>query len=486
VQLEERTEGQATGTAQIVDDLFRTVAAVALERAQARAAQRLIDTATRALCGKDEAAPRRKTWQRTCDVLEQLTPATLGTAAEALRQAVAADVAQWIVDNARLSSDEDRKYLAEVIRQTLVPVLTRPGDVTRDDLLRVVNALVTHEWEGANADVVNLAFYVVRVCGKQTDTDDCDVGGIIAAAIPVICEKKPDLCETVKNQRLRIEGLAARLSVVIAKRGLKASELKRSLRDVVDAALSLTEQLHADTSMTAEPAAEAPAAVAKLHHARRLLLAMLADDAFSFALYVGDLVEGQKLSPKVHALLNAVLAYGRTYKQDVPPGEDPAARRKEIIEALVTATTDRSQRADDWIVSLGVDVGFDVSGYQWIDGAGKAFTPQLLMPLGVFVQRGPHGGAPGIHAGAFVADLAQYASYQSDGTTTDPRWDTAITVGAQLGMVVGSIADPFVLGIDARYAPTLFSSAKSSEPATGGTVRLGVFASYYVSLFDLN
>jgi len=63
----------------------------------------------------------------------------------------------------------------------------------------------------------------------------------------------------VKNQRLRIEGLAARLSVVIAKRGLKASELERSLRDVVDAALSLTEQLHADTSMTAKPAAEAPA-----------------------------------------------------------------------------------------------------------------------------------------------------------------------------------------------------------------------------------
>jgi hypothetical protein len=108
------------------------------------------------------------------------------------------------------------------------------------------------------------------------------------------------------------------------------------------------------------------------------------------------------------------------------------------------------------------------------------------MPLGVFVQHGPKGCTPGIHAGAFVADVAQYASYDSDGTTTDPRWDTAFAIGTQLGVVLGSIADPFVVGLDARYAPTLFSDTTSSEPVSGGTLRIGLFASYYVSLFDLN
>jgi hypothetical protein len=481
VQLEVQTEGQATG-AQMLEELLQTVAAVALERAQARAAQRLVDTATDALC---EHAERRETWRATCGVLEQLTPSTLGTASEALRQALSSDVARWIVTEARLSSAQDRDYLDDVIQQALTPVLRRPGDVSRADLLRIVNALVTREWESGNADVVNLAFFVVRACARQDDAD-CDVGGVVDAATPVVCKERPELCDVWNGQRLRIERLAAQLSVVIAQRGLKAAELRRALRDVVDTTLSLAEELHAEAPPRREPSTVLPAAVLQLQSARHLLLAMLADDAFSLTLGLGQLVEGEPLSPRVRALLNALLAYARTYERQAPDGLEPAERRKQVIETLMNAATDRSQRQDDWIASVGVNVGFEATGYQSIDGDGQSFTPQLSLPLGIFLQRGPDRCTPGFHAGAFLADVAQYASYQSDGTTADPRWDSAVALGAQLGIVLGSIADPFVIGLDARYAPTLFSTAKSSEPAAGGTLRLGVFASYYVPFFDLN
>ncbi|MEY2930904.1 MAG: hypothetical protein RL033_1653, partial [Pseudomonadota bacterium] len=381
-------------------------------------------------------------------------------------------------------------YLADVIQQALTPVLRRPGDVTRADLLRIVNALVTREWESGNADVVNLGFFVVRACARQDDAD-CDVGGVVDAATPVVCKERPELCDVWNGQRLRIERLAAQLSVVLARRSLKAAELRRALRDVVDTTLSLAEELHAEAPPRREPSTVLPAAVLQLQSARHLLLAMLADDAFSLTLGLGELVEGEpvegeQLSPRVRALLNAMLAYARTYEKQAPDGVEPAERRKQIIETLMNAATDRSQRPDDWIASVGVNVGFEATGYQSIDGDGQSFTPQLSLPLGIFLQHGPDHCTPGFHAGAFLADVAQYASYQSDGTTADPRWDSAVALGAQLGIVLGSIADPFVIGLDARYAPTLFSTAKSSEPAAGGTLRLGLFASYYVPFFDLN
>ena len=110
--------------------------------------------------------------------------------------------------------------------------------------------------------------------------------------------------------------------------------------------------------------------------------------------------------------------------------------------------------------------------------------PQLALPLGLFLQR--KWRCVGLHLGAFLADVAQYVAYQKDGETTDVRWDTGIALGGRVGMLVGSMADPFVLGLDVRYAPTLFSTAASSEPASGGTFRIGAFVSYYVPFFDLN
>jgi hypothetical protein len=464
-----------SGSGEILDDLFRTIAAVAMERAQARAAQRIIDVATDALCGETHPK-RRETWPHTCTVLSSLTPATIGAAAGALRKALAEDIATWLSNNANAA---DREYLKTVINDALLPVLTHPEDFGQDDLLRLLNALVTREWTGGQeADVMNVVFYVVRVCALDTDQDDCDVADVVQHALQKLCELNPQLCGELKAKALEIELMASRLKALAKGKASSKEQLRRALRELTDVTLRVVEA-GAD-----EEKAKA------VERSRLLFAALFADDAFSFALQFGDLVtsitdDAEKLSPKVKALLTAMLAYAQTYQKDGAEGADPAARRKEVIEALVTAATDRSQRADDWIFSLGVDVGGYVIGHQEIEGKGSMVVPQLALPLGLFLQR-KWEGAPGLHLGAFIADVAQYVAFKKDGKTTDVRWDTAIALGGQLGMLVGSMADPFILGVDARYSPTLFSAAASREPASGGTFRFGVFVGYYVPFFDLN
>jgi hypothetical protein len=524
------TTGEATGAAQVMDDLFRTVAAVAMDRAQTRVAQRAIDAAKEALC--DEKTRLNESWPNTCGVLAALTPATLGTVADALRSAIARDVAAWVAK--QLAGAPDQEYLTKVLEGALLPLITDPGDIGRDDLLRLLNALLTREWKGGRrADVVNLVFYVVRVCGREANAEACSVDVIVDKAIDMFCAgaTPTSLCEVLKQDDLEIRATAGRLAVLTRTRKLSSGELRRALKELVDVTLLVAEAVAepspglapapaepaggAAGSAAPTPGATAGAAVADvgagpaasevaaggaaarveegrgtpLLGARLLFAAMLEDDAFSFALQIGEVVEitarGQKVSPKVKALLTAILAYAQTYRKDPPEGEDPAEKRKEVIEALVTAATDRSQRAGDWIASLGVNAGFIALGIESVDGDARVLVPQLALPFGVFLQRKSED-YPGFHTGAFFADVAQYAAFDKDGETTDVRWDTAVALGVQLGIILGSIADPLVIGVDGRYAPTLFSEAASSDPASGGAFRLGLFASYYVPFFDFN
>lgn len=201
-----------------------------------------------------------------------------------------------------------------------------------------------------------------------------------------------------------------------------------------------------------------------------------------------------ELSRATH-LMAAVTSYARTYSDSVKadPRQLEAAReaRKNAIRSLVLATTDRTQRDGEQIVSLGIAVGSALGGLQAVgENDAEWLLPQLSLPIGVALQRLPDSRGAGCerwsgwHLQFSFADLGQYVTYNKDGDVTDARWDTALMLGLQAGWLLGNSRDQLLIGADLRYSPTLFKPR--GQEAGGGAFRAGVMAAYYVPFFDFN
>ena len=193
-------------------------------------------------------------------------------------------------------------------------------------------------------------------------------------------------------------------------------------------------------------------------------------------------------------LMAAVASYARTYASGskADPRQLEAAReaRRSAVRSLIQAATDRTQRDGDRLVSLGTAVGF-TTGWQRLEFRdNEVLLPQLSLPLGVAFQGLPDSRLTGAgrwfgwHAQFSFADLGQYITYRKNGTVTPARWDTALMLGLQGGVLIGNSRDTFLIGPDIRYSPTLF--VEPGSESGGGALRVGLTAAYYVSFFDFN
>lgn len=210
-------------------------------------------------------------------------------------------------------------------------------------------------------------------------------------------------------------------------------------------------------------------------------------------------------------LIGAVTAYASTY---LPTTEkDPKQlheARKKAIENLIDAATNRSERQGQWIVSLGANVGASLVGGQYIAAPSRfdvAWT-HLSLPIGVAAQRLPEGSrcgpsSPlvtcphryfGYHFQLSPIDLGQFVSYDGNLTITSTKWANFLTASAQIGFLLGSATSPFMLGVDLRWSPTLFTQEQTTTDAAGvsstsergGAFRFGLYFGYYVPFFDFN
>lgn len=241
--------------------------------------------------------------------------------------------------------------------------------------------------------------------------------------------------------------------------------------------------------------------------------------------------EFERAAAKAITLLTAIASQGAMYPQ--PKGRDAAKpvdpkvlreQRLQALESMIDATTARDKRHGDWVFSLGIPVGFTVGGLQFtrererdklgevkLDAQGapentfrtRPMYPQLALPLGFAAQRlvgrhyrnGKVGDEKtvyfdGIHLFASLIDLGQFLAFDDKGTINLPRWDSFISPGLQVGWMFGTPRNSFILGVEGRYAPTLFSGTTKLKPTTsedpGGAFRVGVFLVYYIPLFDFN
>lgn len=208
---------------------------------------------------------------------------------------------------------------------------------------------------------------------------------------------------------------------------------------------------------------------------------------------------------KITRVLGAFTAYAATYdvdaKGDAGKLKEQHEARKKAIEGLIDASTDRSGRQHEWVVSLGVNAGLMGGGQFAQDSTHNAgLPPQLVLPMGIAFQYLP-GEPPavrrasnqgkkesGIGCGAHLQfspiDLGQFVAYTPAGTVAKPTWGNFLVVSGQFGLLIGKPTSAVGVGLDLRYAPMLFA-----EDATGtkaGAFRLGGYLSYYVPFFDFN
>jgi hypothetical protein len=210
----------------------------------------------------------------------------------------------------------------------------------------------------------------------------------------------------------------------------------------------------------------------------------------------GSPAQYAKWISKVTKVAGAVGAYAVTYSND--QGSDPELvkeahdARKQAVESLIEAMTDRSNRPGEWVFSFGLNPGLVAAGFQYAAGEDKKnfMPPQLSVPLGLGLDKLPNTSddgplAVGQHFQFTLMDPAQLIAYDKSAQVTERRWDTFLTIGLQYGLIIGTPSQPFMIGADARWAPSLFPQEDAGK-VKSGALRMGLFASYYVPVFDLN
>lgn len=201
---------------------------------------------------------------------------------------------------------------------------------------------------------------------------------------------------------------------------------------------------------------------------------------------------------KVSALLSGIAAYASTYVE-VPEGaseEDVArfaeaqhAARKEALESVIDAATDRRGREGDGVWSLATGAGVAFPSWQRAESTTSWLKEplQVSVPLGVAYQKLPAGawwkkGVPW-HVMATVLDLGSYIGKDKI-TNEKPDWQAIVAPGIQVGIPLSvSPSHFFVLGWSLSYAPRFKSTP---DDQVRGAVRSGAFVTFFVPLWDFN
>lgn len=225
-------------------------------------------------------------------------------------------------------------------------------------------------------------------------------------------------------------------------------------------------------------------------------LAQLAGDE------IGGSCEGNCVRrQKIAALLSGVAAYALTYdetpaaataEQKLQLAQAQHDARKQALESVIDAATDRKGRSGDRVWSLGTGVGVLFGARQRLDGE-STFTSavQFHVPVGIAWQRlpGPQWVQnPPFHLMASFLDLGNYLTKnQSTGAT--PDWQAIFAPGLQIGVPLStSPSNFFVLGGAVSYAPRFVTTASSTAASSTaqGAWHYGVFVHYFLPLWDFN
>lgn len=571
---------KATGAGTIpgpVAELLDTTAKVAVKRAKRAALGLVHDQLELRVCGArwPEDANLR-VFPNTCAFIKDTTIETLAKDPRRVQPALVADLVQGVGDLAltRLAQALERnadeakdpeaarahaRAVAELARMAVDLVgrvrssqVPKPSHVDAQALLTAATRLTDHVLQPASSLAIEGLMIYVKSKGERdiyTIIDDLEIEEDPSKPDPLRAER---IRRAVELALLGIRGLGlAHEPTAADEHGawLSAADLVLQLaideasvhaagnRDATISAADRKKLGEGLRSMVLAIADEnVPAAVSAASRLAgpimRLRVQSTDSEGCAFAPNPRSVVAQKQLGrcrglEKASALVSGVATYAATYAVAGQDGKSEAelrVARAEAIEDLVDATTRRAERHGDWVVSLGIPVGF-IAGGQLIrernkptstadgDEVGselsswkeRGMAPQLEVPLGIGVQRlvgrryslgkarppstkrETRGAfADGLHLHISVIDLGQFLAYDTqppadvgppsgagDAATEEdvkeeddparlsrPRWDSIFGIGAQAGWIFGRPDHSFVLAATFRYAPTLFAETQ--------------------------
>lgn len=195
---------------------------------------------------------------------------------------------------------------------------------------------------------------------------------------------------------------------------------------------------------------------------------------------------------KMTQLLGAVAAYAAVYRSTKE--EDPKAAheaRKKALLSIIDSATDRETREDDWITSLGSNVGLSATwSTPFRDSWEPEIAPSVRLPLALRAEWFPEHGEwwGGWHVAVQVADLGQFVRRDSDGELGDVHWADFVSPGIEVGYNLAGLGDRALnVSLHLAYAPALEQAeVNAMGNPKDGAWRFGVALSYYVPFFDFN
>ncbi len=214
--------------------------------------------------------------------------------------------------------------------------------------------------------------------------------------------------------------------------------------------------------------------------------------AISRALSIFDMQEAPVPQgwSKMTRLLGAVAAYAAVYR--TTKDEDPKMAheaRKKALASIIDSATDRSERGEDWITSLGSNVGLSAtwSRLALAEEESTLFSPGLRLPLAARIEWFPSVAKHGGHLAFQLIDLGQFVRRGGEGELGDVHWADFVSPGIELGYNLGVLGDRALnISIHGAYAPSIEQRSGDTGITSDGVWRFGVALSYYVPFFDFN
>lgn len=213
--------------------------------------------------------------------------------------------------------------------------------------------------------------------------------------------------------------------------------------------------------------------------------------------------ESHAVVRKFAQLIGAVASYAVVYRET--KDSDPAAARearKRALSTIIDSMTDRAERGDELVVSLGSNVGLS---YSWRDVDRRAdsdamddqWQPRVRVPLGVRLEclrkRDAKGlSGLGVFGSVNVIDLGQFVRGDEDDDFAEVEWADFVGIGGELGVSHTRFARELNLSIHASYAPSIRYTTNdgadqdADDDHRAGVWTVGVALGYYVPFIDLN
>lgn len=521
-----------------VSELLSVATSVALKKAK-RDGLALLQQKLRGLvCDLDDPGDKTKVFPETCQMLKSTSLEQIATDPRALQPSLTADLVTFASKKVqvRIFGSTTGDPRVELAGETLKLAMTLVGRV-RSEQLPVPSAVDSRALVQALAKMRTMPGWGQNLAVPI---------GLEALGLYVTSGGKTDIRSIVDSLGTAVDQSTRTSAVEIGLLGIRALGLARepdalTTHDAWRAAIELSfvvtefaldETARAEHGQTLKLARKVALAVADgntpeaLTGAANLAITLLPPHTECSGEWVPEAKRKAGAAAtcsfeldmeRIAGILSGIASYSVTYvaaaNADKSDGELRAAREK-ALEGVVDLVTQRAYRHGEWVVSLGIPVGFSAGGQYLLNRGGKsegwqAMYPQLQVPLGIAVQRlpGAHYARgkgrcsacspddpndfqyDGIHMMATLIDLGQYAAYEGDGTPSQLRWDSLFSPGLQVGWAFGTPANSFLVSAEGRYAPTLFSGTSSlaiEDGQLGGAVRMGLTLSYYVSLVDFN